>query len=710
MTTKLTAVGIAVAALITTRAVSAETTADTNAANTLPTVSVTATGQNGLGLDAVSNTGSRLGLTPMLTPASVSSLSADDIAARNLLRAQDVAVSLPGLSQSPEPDSGNNSLSARGFQGHNSVAQMVDGTRISVAAGTISYPFSTWPLESVEVLSGPASVLYGDGAIGAAVNYVTKRPLFDRTEREVFFSAGSFNTVQGGIGLRGPINEVAAYSVYIDASKSDGQRRDSGYDRQNYSLALALRLARDLNITLSLDGGHNNDSHDYGVPLLDGQLDHRLIDTSFNVGDAEVKFTDDMWRAKLEYQVSEDIQLHNETYYLTSKRHWRNAEDYFYDTPTTVTRDLFLDIGHDEKQTGNRLDATVNGQIGGLQNRFVAGLDAYRTKFLQTTNSPYEDGESIVDPLNVVPGSFDSLTPVTPSRHTTLQTTALFAEDVLSLNAQWKLVAGLRRDAMKLDNTNLRTGEELRKSYSPTTGRLGAVWSLSNTLSFYGQYATGTDPLSGALSLPTGSTNFTLTKGRQLEAGAKGSLPEVRGQWTVAVYRIEKSNLLSQDPLHPDITQQIGKQTSTGIELAVGIEPLRGWKIDANAALLRARYKDFNEEQDDGTLISRSGNTVTGVPERTANVWTSYRVAPQWTTALGAKYVGKLQGDTGNTSKIPSYTLLNGLVTYAYSPRTSLTLSVNNLGNRVYALQGYADYMWLLGDKRNAQLTVRSSF
>jgi len=165
---------------------------------TLPAVQVRAAptpAGSSLGLDEPSATGSRLGLTARETPASVSSLGAADMAERDLTRAQDAAVRMPGITESPSPGNGGTALVARGFGGHNSVAQMVDGTRLIVASGSISYPFSSWPLESVQVLRGPASVLYGDGAIGAAVNYVTKQPRFDKTEREAFVAAGSYGAL-----------------------------------------------------------------------------------------------------------------------------------------------------------------------------------------------------------------------------------------------------------------------------------------------------------------------------------------------------------------------------------------------------------------------------------------------------------------------------------------------------------------------------------
>ncbi|BEP35655.1 TonB-dependent receptor [Variovorax sp. V59] len=678
----------------------------------LPAVEVsageTAPGSS-LGLDLPNATGSRLGLAPRETPASVSSLGSADIAERNLARAQDVAIRFPGVTEAPAPGNGGTSLVARGFAGHNSVAQLVDGTRLVVASGTVTYPFSSWPFESVEVLRGPASVLFGDGAIGAAVNYITNQPRFDRTEREAFFSLGSFGTRQGGIGLRGPINDSLAYSVYVDAGASDGFRRFENYDRQNYALALAARPSSALKLTLSFDGGRNDDARYFGTPLLDGALDSRLRRTNFNVDDSVVKYDDRMWRAKAEYQLGDGIRLRNELYHLASARHWRNTEAYSFNRAgTRVGRGDYIEILHDQEQTGNRFDATFDGTLGGLKNRFVAGLDWYRTSLLHTNNSPY-GGVSTVDPFFFASGHFTSPVPTLPGRRSTLETAALFAEDALELAPGWKLVAGLRSDRMRFDNNDLRTGARLSKTYSPVTGRIGAVWTPSDAVSFYGQYGTGTDPLSGALSLPNGGNAFDLTKGRQVEVGAKGSLPAIKGEWTLALYRIEKRNLLSRDASDPRITQQVGRQSSTGIELAMAAEPMPGWTVDANAALLRARYDEFNEVVA-GRAVSRAGNIPVGVPERTANLWTAYRFLPQWQLGIGARYVGARQSNAANTARLPAYTVFDVSLAYEFSRSLDFSLAVKNLTDRDYAVSGTGNVRWLLGAPRTVQLTARARF
>jgi len=93
-----------------------------------------------LGLDVPSNTGSRLGLTLRETPASVSSVSSADLEERNINRLQDAVKRTPGMTDSGSPGNGGTGLSARGFSGHSSVSQMIDGSRLIVASGTQTFP------------------------------------------------------------------------------------------------------------------------------------------------------------------------------------------------------------------------------------------------------------------------------------------------------------------------------------------------------------------------------------------------------------------------------------------------------------------------------------------------------------------------------------------------------------------------------------------
>ncbi|MGQ3183687.1 MAG: TonB-dependent receptor plug domain-containing protein, partial [Brevundimonas aurantiaca] len=146
------------------------------AAPSLPPVQVEAGAQAALSLAEPTQTGSRLGLTPLETPASIEVLTGETIRARGDVSVIEAATRATGITGSPAPGNGSTSMAARGFSGHGSVMQLFDGTRLFAGAGTVTFPFDTWSVDRIEVLRGAASVMYGEGAIGGAINVVPKKP------------------------------------------------------------------------------------------------------------------------------------------------------------------------------------------------------------------------------------------------------------------------------------------------------------------------------------------------------------------------------------------------------------------------------------------------------------------------------------------------------------------------------------------------------
>lgn len=131
----------------------------------------------GLNLDNPNTGGSRLGLTPLETPASIEVISGDTARERGQTSVVEaVTQNAAGISSNAVAGNGGTSMVSRGFAGHGSVATLYDGTKLHVSAGTVTFPFSTWSADRIEVLRGPASVLYGDGAIGGIINVVPKKP------------------------------------------------------------------------------------------------------------------------------------------------------------------------------------------------------------------------------------------------------------------------------------------------------------------------------------------------------------------------------------------------------------------------------------------------------------------------------------------------------------------------------------------------------
>jgi iron complex outermembrane recepter protein len=202
-------------------------TADLSLGQTrLPEVTVTAPGEGSaagsLELGRQSDVGSRLGLTLQELPASVDILPGFVIRERGDMTTQEAVTRATGITAAGTPGDGSSALASRGFVGHSSVMQLYDGTRLYVGAGTMTFPTDTWLLDRVEVLRGPVSVLYGEGAVGGAINYVPRQPLRSGRVTDVLFSGGSYDTFQAGVNSSGPISNRAAYQFGVIGTTSDG--------------------------------------------------------------------------------------------------------------------------------------------------------------------------------------------------------------------------------------------------------------------------------------------------------------------------------------------------------------------------------------------------------------------------------------------------------------------------------------------------------
>jgi len=679
--------------------------------NSLAPVQVEASRHTPLAMDEPTQTGSRLGLTPLETPASIEVLTGDTIRARGDVSVVDAVTRATGITGSPAPGNGGTSLAARGFSGHGSVMQLFDGTRLYAGAGTVTFPFDTWSVDRIEVLRGAASVMFGEGAIGGAINVVPKKPTRGPIQNEALVTAGSDATRQVAFGSGGAINDMLSYRFDISHRKTDGFMVRGDAESLAVGGAVRLDVSPQLQFTLSHDEGRQSPQRYYGVPLVNGRVSSLNREQNYNPDDAEIKYRDRWTRFDAQWTPNDAVTVRNQLYRLDSKRHWRNSETYTYSATTRrVTRGDYLEIGHDQEQIGNRTDATFKHSLFGLKNQVLVGFDANRIDFLHSNDSPY-GGRSVVDPFVFNPGVYTSPVAYTPRYKTKSSTYAFFAEDKLAFNAQWSVVGSLRWDHAKIARTDLQNAaNNFEKTFVYGTGRLGVVYAPDASQSFYAQVARAADPLGSLVTTSASQASFDLSTGEQVEVGYKRQLAEGRGAWSVAAYRIEKKKLLSRDANDPTVTQQIGKQSSEGIEATLDLALTSTLRLEANVAKLRARYDDFNEVVS-GRLISRAGNTPSGVPEEAANLDLGWRFLPQWEAAFGVRYVGPRQVDAANSRKIGSYTVADAGVSWQANPSLKLAFRVYNLANRTYPVSfSNSGNQWLLGRPRSLELSALVNF
>ncbi|MFP5393577.1 MAG: TonB-dependent receptor, partial [Gammaproteobacteria bacterium] len=667
---------------------------------TLPTVTVHGdVDPAGIGLAQSGSTASRLGLSGADTPASVESLSGATIAARGDLQFKDAITRTTGLTDISSPGNGI-AYSARGFTENNSVAVLENGVRLLVGAGTTTYPSDPWGYERIEVLRGPGSVVHGSGTTGATINAVRKTPRRESSV-EALAGIGGGAALRAGVGATGALGERSAYRIDAYASRSDGFI-DRGEARSGKVLSsLRWTPSASVEVDFQLDHAQQQPIRYFGTPLNAGRIDAALRERNYDVADAVIEYVDDKAVARLQWRVSPQLTVSDELAYLKARRHWRNAESYLYDPAGgTVERSDYIEIRHRQEQTGNRLEARWDGGA----NRIVAGWEAALINFTHINNSPY-GGSSTVKATGFDPGVFASPDPTRPNFKTDTTTHAVYLEDAFSLGEQAVLLAGVRHDRYRVGRTSLLGAAGFDTTLSATAVRLGATWHVAPGASLYAQASTGSDPVASILSLNLASSRFDLTRARQLEAGFKQSVADGAAEWSAAVYRIRKDDIITRDPANPALSIQGGAQSSRGVELSGSASLAAHWRLDANAAWTDAQYDTLFE----GGNVSRAGKRPPNVPAASANLWLGYR-AGSGRAGAGARYVGKRFADNANAIALPGYTTLDASFAYALTPNLQLQLNVRNLGDRVYATTAYTDNQVLLGEQRHAELTLQAKF
>lgn len=653
-----------------------------------------------LGLDQASTTGSRTGVTVRELPASIESVDSATTQERGDYTIMDAITRATGVSGVGSGGNGAMSFSTRGFSGTNSVGLAEDGMRLSTGAGTQNYPNDSWGYERIEVLRGPASVVYGSGTVGATINAVRKAP--SRTaSAEALFGIGTDGTGRIGLGGTGALGEIASFRVDAYGHTTDGQRDLGNASGSKLLTTLRLQPSSDLRFELLADYSKQNPERYWGTPNDKGRIVSSLRNENYNVSDAIIGYEDKRLRGRVEWQANDWLTLRDEVYYFEANRHWKNVEQYSLNAAAgTVDRSDYLEIRHNMDQTGNRLEAGIRTE----RHRGVIGWEVARVNFRHSNNSPY-GGASTVSAGNPAHGAWSSPDPTLAKFDTRSTLQALYAEDAWQFANQWLLMAGIRHDVADVSRDELVNGTDFDKTLRGNAWRLGLTYQLSPATSLYAQASTGHDPVTSIITMNLSNSNFTLTKGKQVETGIKQSLGNGLGEWTAALFRIDKDDIITRDPVNPALSVQGGSQHSQGIELSAALTPWKNWRFEGNFTVLRARYDELLEAGG----VDRSGKRPTGVPEQVANLWAHHRLGPVL-ASLGGRYVGKRYADNANSVVLPAYSVVDAALAWTYDQRTTLRLLGRNLTDKVYATTSYGSQQFVLGQGRSFELVAELKF
>lgn len=707
-----------------------------------PLEEITVTAAKLRSLEQFTPTGSRLGLAARDTPATIDVIDSDQMLGRGYINVEESADSLPGVTSGGSPGDPAQ-LSMRGFTG-NQITILHNGLYIGPANMT-NRPQNVFNLESVEVLKGPASVLYGQGAIGGVINVVSKGPSFGKPEVNVLGSVGNYGTTSVGFGGHTHFGDTLALRADISRTGTAGYVTNSPSDSLDATVSLLWKAAPTLDVQLSVDYLQDNPSAYFGTPLvpvsfatqpLSGvvdssvglTIDKRMRYVNYNVGDYRIHSSQYWPQLLLRWTPNDNVTVQNFTYYFHADRQWMNAETYQLTTvdlsgaplaSPAINRDRFF-VFHQQNLFGDQASLSYKSNAFGKPNTVVVGFDYSHLNFLRTRGFPDND---LVDPFNPSPGLFGPILQpgelVARKSPTHWNDFALFFEDALDLTPAFKLVTGGRYDRLALDRKNYNTqgallANSFNETYTSGTWRIGLVFKPNNYVTPYLSWTTGKDPPGTnnifLVNAPEG--HFALSSSQQIEAGVKANTPDKSADMTMAVYSIERKDILSLDPITGSVAGS-GEQKSRGLEATGNIAVTKHWTVSANAAYTDSFYGHYFDTIT-GSAVDAIGNQPADIPKLTANLWTSVRNIGGTPLEVGGgvRYIGDRFANTANTVKLNSYELVNVYASYQLMPGILVIGRVNNVLDKAYAQ--WADVFYptevMLGPPRTFEIGFIGKF
>jgi iron complex outermembrane receptor protein len=715
-------------------------TAAAQSPDTPADATITVTGQRDpLTLDGAAQAASRLSMTLRETPASVEILTQDELQRRGLRTAREAFNDVVGAIAGNVP--GNPAVvSLRGFAG-NTVSILQDGVRVSTST-VVQRDGNNWHYDRIEVLKGPASVLYGEGALAGVINKVTRKPALGEHRLDTLVSVGSFGTVYAAGGANLPVSPTVA--VRADASY---QRSDSLYDVDNnasFSAGLTAsalwRPDERLSLLVAID--HFEDRYDatyQGLPLIPGRYASRASDAvtsttglvadralrrrNYNPSGAYSGADETTLRSRLDWAIGGGWSVAIDLTGYTADRAFLLADSQSFVAPTTAFpngsfRQSYQDFRHDHRFWNARGVIASDRRIAGLRNRFNIGVERNATDFVSlrqtapATALPAVDArDPAVMPLPIDPTIFTAGNVTFDSR---LHQASLFVEDAVNLTPGWLLVGGVRWDHIALDRTTIQnaTGaiDRNRPTFDPVSWRAGTSWAVTPGVTLYAQRTTAVSPVSSILLASIANSRFRLTTGRADEVGFKLSGWGDRVNVTAAAYRIVQRDILTRDPANPALTVQGGRQSSRGVELSAIVTPIRALRLSGGVSHTDARY-DALAELVGGVRTDRSGNRPINVPATTLTASALYTIADRVTLGGVLRHAGAFFTDTANTIRVAGHSVIDASLSVPVGTRATLTLRGRNLTDAFYGeYSGYPSTNIYIGAPRSVDIALATRF
>ncbi len=539
-----------------------------------------------------------------------------------------------------------------------------------------------WFLENIEVVRGPASVLYGRSSPGGIVALTSRKPSFD-PGGEIKLFAGNNNQRGAAFDVTGALDDNDRVAARLSGMTRYADSQFDTLKEQRYAImpSLTWRITDQTRLDLMayLHRDPEGGSHS-GLPYEGTVVPHygkKIANTLFEGEDDYDKYArrENMVGYNFEHLFDNGWSVRQKLRYLHTKVELNQVYAAGWLNETELNRGY---SGSDEKMNAITLDNQLDGSVDtwAVNHRLLIGID-YQDRSNDTTG--YYGAFPAIDAFNPVYGAKpDYITMYSREKHK-LRQTGYYLQDQMSWE-RWRLTLGGRYDQVSVSNIDKlnQTRSDLDKNNFST--RAALLYLFDNGFAPYISYSTAFTPTSFA---DENGNVLDPMKGKQWEAGLKYEPEGMNSQFSASVFRINQTNIATkEEPTDP--YRSIGEIESKGVELEAISQLTDSFRLQAAYTYTDIRYKKSSPEE--------QGKRAVYAPRNQASAWLSYDVKSGpldgLTLGSGVRYVNGITSDRLNTHTLPSWTLVDMAIGYDLSKvgikGLSAQLNVNNLTDKSY--------------------------
>ncbi|MDQ0739836.1 TonB-dependent siderophore receptor [Pseudomonas sp. W4I3] len=563
-------------------------------------------------------------------------------------------------------------------------------------------------IERLEVLRGPATMLYGRGDPGGTFNVVSKQPLAERSVT-LGSQVNDQGMKRGTLDASGPLDEEGrlAYRLNVVGEGGDTFRDHVETERYGVAPVITWQASDDTKVIFEGDFMRNNHPLDRGLTRFPNQRGTASRDTFWGDKDAGKLHNDNnMAQLRFEHALNDNWTLGGGFQWLDGSLKGNAIEANGPGSLGADGRTLQRNFNYRKLEWTDKdyqLNLTGHFSTGGFDHTLLTGVE-YEDYDYQSIiqRSAAAAGTYPIDIFNPVYGQTRPPLTRTPTHDKeNLKTYAAFVQDQVALTERLKVLAGARFERFEHDyQTYVPGAKNWQAADNAVTPRVGVMYDLTDTVAVYADAARSFKPNTGASREGGG---FAPEKGKSYEMGIKWEALDRQLSVDAAIYQIEKKNVLATDPLDNTLSVATGQVRSRGFDLNVAGNLTPEWRVIGGYAYVDA------EVTRDTTL--RAGTRLMNIPRNSFSLLNVYEFQDGALKGLGlgagGKYVDQRAGQTANTAfSMDAYTVVDLLGYYKVNEQVRLNLDVKNLFNREYEEGAFGNIYAYPGAPRTVQLGI----